>query len=160
MKILSPASSDPIQQRTWLLLELALFGLVLSVFSGCGGAVVKQTQAETKIVKAAPPGLPMWLGNPARNFYGNGPWSDKALHVVWDFKTQWSAGRLHKDPWAGSGWPGQAAEIEGPDAFRLKVWEIADELGVHHRHPVAEDRHSGVDARACRPGSDGPHISG
>ena len=110
MKILSPAHCDPIQQRNWFPLALALFGLVLA-FSGCGASVVKETQAETKVVKAAPATVPMWLGNPARNFYGNGPWSDKALHVVWDFKTQWSSGRLHKDPWAGSGWPGQAAVI-------------------------------------------------
>jgi len=80
----------------------------------------KTTKAEpdprtTKLIeakKAPPTAVPMWLGNPARTFYGTGPWSDKPLEVVWDFKTSWTRGRLHKDPWGGSGWPGQPAIVE------------------------------------------------
>src|SRR4051812_17001322 len=32
-------------------------------------------------------------------------------------------------------WPGQAAVITGPEAFRLKVWAIAEELGVPLQGP-------------------------
>ncbi|MBA2340540.1 MAG: PQQ-binding-like beta-propeller repeat protein, partial [Pyrinomonadaceae bacterium] len=55
--------------------------------------------------------VPMWLGNPERNAYGSGPWPSRPLEVLWDFKTKTSSGRLHKDQWGGSGWPGQAAVV-------------------------------------------------
>jgi outer membrane protein assembly factor BamB len=54
----------------------------------------------------------MWLGSTSRNFYGTGPWSDKPLEVVWEFETKFITGRLHKDPWGGSSWPGQPSVTE------------------------------------------------
>src|SRR2546430_8983511 len=72
---------------------------------------MKETPAEPRIEKPKPPAaVPMWLGNPARNFFGTGP-LPKALAIVWDFKTGWTRGRLHDDPWGGSGWPGQPAIV-------------------------------------------------
>ena len=91
---------------------IILIALAAALF-GCGGKLVKETSAEPVVEHPAPPPVdfPTWLGNPTRNFYGTGPWSNKPLEVVWDFKTDWSSGRLHKDPWAGSGWPGQPAVV-------------------------------------------------
>ena len=37
----------------------------------------------------------------------SGPWAAGALEVVWKFKTKAISGRLHKDPWGGTSWPGQ-----------------------------------------------------
>jgi outer membrane protein assembly factor BamB len=54
----------------------------------------------------------MWLGNESRSFYGTGPWSDGPLEVVWEFETGFISGRLHKDPWGGSSWPGQPSVDE------------------------------------------------
>jgi outer membrane protein assembly factor BamB len=90
----------------------ALLAVSVSLLT-CGGKLVKETSAEPVIEKTqpVPVNLPTWFGNPARNFYGTGPWTDKPLEVVWDFKTDWSSGRFHKDPWAGSGWPGQPAVV-------------------------------------------------
>src|SRR6266496_530390 len=91
-----------------------LLGLLL-LLPACAGKVIKETEAEPvhkpKEVHRAQMDLPTWLGNPARNFYGSGPWTSEPLQVVWDFKTQWSSGRLHEDPWGGSGWPGQPALV-------------------------------------------------
>ena len=113
-------SPDPIPFPNSQLLKplfvLCLLLLGSLALSACG----KTTKAEpdprtTKLIeakKAPPTAVPMWLGNPARTFYGTGPWSDKPLEVVWDFKTSWTRGRLHKDPWGGSGWPGQPAIVE------------------------------------------------
>ncbi len=86
---------------------------LLPMLSGCGGKLVKETAAEPVVERPPlpPVNFPTWFGNPARNFYGTGPWSNKPLEVVWDFKTDWSSGRLHEDPWAGSGWPGQPAIV-------------------------------------------------
>ena len=56
-----------------------LGGLALAIGAGlllsaCGAKVVKETPAETRIEKPKPPtAVPMWLGNPARNFFGTGP---------------------------------------------------------------------------------------
>src|SRR6266849_6336561 len=82
---------------------IILFAL-LAMLSGCGGKLVKETSAEPVVERPPlpPVNFPTWFGNPARNFYGTGPWSYKPLEVVWDFKTDWSSGRLHKDPWAGT----------------------------------------------------------
>src|SRR5439155_13272695 len=78
-------------------------GLLLSA---CGAKVIKETSAEPRIEKPKPPSaVPMWLGNPARTFFGTGP-MPTSLKVEWDFTTGWSRGRLHNDPWGGSGWPG------------------------------------------------------
>jgi outer membrane protein assembly factor BamB len=49
----------------------------------------------------------MWLGNPSRNFYGTGPWSNEKLQIVWQFETKMISGRLHEDSWGGTSWPGQ-----------------------------------------------------
>src|SRR5260370_33953798 len=97
-----------------------LASLLISIFAvacllcACGGKVLKETQAEPnrpKVKEARAVSVPMWQGNPARTFYGTGPWSEKALEVVWDFKTGWCRGRFHKDPWGGSGWRGQPAIV-------------------------------------------------
>src|SRR6185295_5068713 len=60
----------------------------------------------------APTTVPTWLGSPSRNFPGTGPWSNEPLQVVWEFKTGMIAGRLHKDPWGGTSWPGQPSVDE------------------------------------------------
>src|SRR5262245_36419918 len=82
-----------------------------SFFSACGPKVVKETPAEPRIEKPKPPtAVPMWFGNPERNFFGTGP-MPKSLKVIWDFKTSSTRGHLHPDPWGGSGWPGQPAIV-------------------------------------------------
>ena len=95
-------------QACLLLLLIGLAG------SGCGNSVVKETVAEPRISKTAesttsPADMPMWLGNAARNFYGSGPWPDRPLKVIWEVETKFTTGRLHKDRWRGSSWPGQPA---------------------------------------------------
>src|SRR6267143_4799835 len=111
MKTLPTSSSLLSLSRNsfWFLLAVLWLG------PACGGRIITKTEAEPvpKVNKAPPvqTDLPMWLGNPSRSFYGSGPWSTEPLKVVWDFKTQWSRGRLHKDPWGGSGWPGQPAVV-------------------------------------------------
>ena len=54
----------------------------------------------------------MWLGNASRTFYGTGPWTGDKLEVVWSFETKGISGRLHKDPWGGTSWPGQPSVDE------------------------------------------------
>ena len=49
----------------------------------------------------------MWLGSAERNFYGTGPWKNGQLKIIWEVKTGFMSGRLHKDPWGGTSWPGQ-----------------------------------------------------
>ena len=79
--------------------------------TSCGGKVVSETVAEPRAEKPKPPtSIPMWLGNPNRNFFGTGP-IPKSLKVIWDFETGFSRGRLHSDAWGGAGWPGQAAIV-------------------------------------------------
>ncbi len=111
MTTVPTAGSLVLSKNSLLLLLLA----ALILLPACGGKLIRETEAEpvlkSKAAKPAQTDMPMWLGNPARRFYGNGPWSKKPLQVVWEFKTQWSSGRLHKDPWAGSGWPGQPAVV-------------------------------------------------
>ena len=94
-------------QRLAALICLAL------LLVGCGAKATPQPAVEVKPEKAKPAAasVPMWLGNPERNFYGTGPWTDKPLEVAWDFKTGAISGRLHPDPWGGSGWPGQVAVV-------------------------------------------------
>src|SRR6185436_4808855 len=89
--------------------------LVLLLFlSACGGKVITRTEAKPQ--PPAPPkpptSVPFWLGNASRNFYGTGPSSHKPLEVVWSFETKGISGRLHKDPWGGSSWPGQPSVDE------------------------------------------------
>jgi outer membrane protein assembly factor BamB len=106
-------SPNPTAVKKYFFLTVMLaFGLL---FSACG----KTTKAEAEpsstrleeLKKPAPAALPMWLGNPERNFFGTGPWSDKPLEVAWNFKTGSVRGPLHPDPWGGSGWPGQVAVV-------------------------------------------------
>ncbi len=87
----------------------ALFAVLL--VTACGPKIVKEAPAEVRVEKPKPAmAVPMWLGNPERSFFGSGP-IPKALKVIWDFKTSWTRGRLHPDPWGGSGWPGQPAIV-------------------------------------------------
>src|SRR5512132_1310188 len=90
-------------QACLLLLCLGVAG------SGCGSNVVKETEAEPLVAAkpVKPPGMPMWLGNLERNFYGSGPWPDRPLEVIWEFETKLTSGPLHKEGWGGSSWPGQ-----------------------------------------------------
>ncbi len=89
-----------------------LLPLLLCLFSGCGGKIVKETEAKPPLPPKPPATIPMWLGSPSRNNFGTGPLSDKPLEIVWKFETQFITGRLHKDPWGGPSWPGQTAVDE------------------------------------------------
>ena len=96
-----------------MLLKLSPIVLALLLLTACGGTVVPETEAKPQPPPPKPPAsVPMWLGNASRNFYGTGPWSDAPLQVVWEFETKWITGRLHKDPWGGSSWPGQPSVDE------------------------------------------------
>lgn len=84
---------------------LAIGGTLL--LTGCAGRVVIETPAAV-IEKPKPPNaVPMWLGNAERTFFGTGPWKDGELKIKWEVETDWISGRLHKDPWGGTSWPGQ-----------------------------------------------------
>src|SRR6478735_1721316 len=87
--------------------SLLFFCLLILLLSGCGGKIVKETEAKTAPAPKPPPSVPMWLGNPSRNFFGTGPLSNDPLQVVWKVDTKMISGRLHKDPWGGTSWPGQ-----------------------------------------------------
>src|SRR6185369_2081085 len=80
-----------------LLLMLALLP------AGCGGTVVSKTEVKQP-AKPAPAGLPLWLGNSQRNFYGSGPWQEGPLEIVWELETGYISGKLHADPWGGTSW--------------------------------------------------------
>src|SRR5260370_23345167 len=99
-------------QKYLVLCLLVLLGLVLSA---CGKTTKgKPASTATKVVEVrepTPAAVPMWLGNPERNFFGTGPWTDRPLEIVWDFKTGSVRGPLHPDPSGGSGWPGQGAVV-------------------------------------------------
>ena len=84
----------------------------LSLLSACTkNAASEAPAAPIEKPKPKPPdAVPMWLGNPTRTFFGSGP-MPKSLKVIWDFKTTTTRGRLHPDPWGGSGWPGQPAIV-------------------------------------------------
>ena len=75
--------------------------------TACGGRVLQKTEAEVLHKAAVPDAVPVWLGNPTRNFYGTGPWPDRPVQVIWEFETKLTSGRLHKDGWGGTSWPGQ-----------------------------------------------------
>src|SRR6478752_6222861 len=94
-----------------------LLAALLCCLSACGGKVITETKATTPPAPPKPPtSVPAWLGNPARNFYGTGPWSDKPLEIVWQVETKWTTGRLHKDPWGGTSWPGQPS-VDGQHVY-------------------------------------------
>jgi len=40
-------------------------------------------------------------------FLWHGPWKSGELKIVWEVETGFMSGRLHKDPWGGTSWPGQ-----------------------------------------------------
>src|SRR5215471_2371251 len=92
-----------------------VFLIVASItLTACGKETPGTVPVTTKATAAENPpaaAVPMWLGNPARNSYGTGPWTEKPLEVAWDFKTGSIRGRFHPDPWGGSGWPGQVAVV-------------------------------------------------
>src|SRR5262245_31905195 len=92
------------------------FLLAVSIsLSACGGRVISKTEAkpaEPPPAPKPPSSVPAWLGNSSRNFYGTGPWSTGPLEIVWEFETDFISGRLHKDPWGGSSWPGQPSVDE------------------------------------------------
>ena len=97
-------------RRTYLCSVLLL--LAIYPFSGCARKVVSETKPPPVEPPKPPASVPMWLGSPARNFYCTGPWSNEPLQVVWEIKTGSMAGRLHKDPWGGTSWPGQPSVDE------------------------------------------------
>jgi outer membrane protein assembly factor BamB len=97
-----------------------LFVLILSslVFASCTRVTKGEPDPKTAVVaeKPAPARIATWLGNPGRNFYGTGPWKDGQLEVIWEFKTGWTSGPLHKDAWSGTSWPGQPS-VEGERVY-------------------------------------------
>ncbi|MEO7970303.1 MAG: PQQ-binding-like beta-propeller repeat protein, partial [bacterium] len=95
-----------------LFLRLLAGAFLVAAFGSlpaCGGKLVKETSAEPVAERPAPPpsDFPAWLGNGERKFYGTGPWEEGPLEVVWENKTGLISGRLHKDGWGGTSWPGQ-----------------------------------------------------
>ena len=89
---------------------LAVLALALAVgLTACAGRVVQKTEAEPvrKVAEPPPTSVPLWMGNLTRNFYGTGPWPDRPLEVIWEMETKLISGRLHKDGWGGTSWPGQ-----------------------------------------------------
>ena len=96
--------------------SVLLLCLLILLLSGCGGKIVKETEARTAPPPKPPPSVPMWLGNPSRNFFGTGPLSNDPLQVVWKFETKMISGRLHEDPWGGTSWPGQPS-VDGQRVY-------------------------------------------
>jgi outer membrane protein assembly factor BamB len=88
---------------------LLLVCLLPLVSWGCAGKAFETPAAALPLAPKPPTAVPMWLGNAERNFYGTGPWTGRPLKVVWEVETGWISGRLHKDPWGGTSWPGQAS---------------------------------------------------
>jgi outer membrane protein assembly factor BamB len=74
---------------------------------GCTGKALTEKPVIAAEKPKPPTAVPMWLGNAERNFYGTGPWKDGQLKVVREVETGFITGRLHKDPWGGTSWPGQ-----------------------------------------------------
>ncbi len=112
--LLIPTRSPPLKNIPPRLRLIAGVFAILTFFllTACGSKAAKAPPTEVRVEKPKPPtAVPMWLGNPARNFFGTGP-IPKALKVIWDFKTGAISGRLHPDPWGGSGWPGQVAVVD------------------------------------------------
>src|SRR6266550_4473967 len=118
--------NSPINKPPLPLVIAFLTGLLVFLFlplslllNACGGKFVKETVAETKVQPKAPPvptNIPGWLGNPERSFYGTGPWNPGPLEIVWQLETGWISGRLHKDPWGGTSWPGQPS-VDGDRVY-------------------------------------------
>src|SRR2546430_10020275 len=85
----SPLTSRCPSSAGFLSSALCLVLLLVSL-NACGGKLVKETVAEPKVERPAPPptSVPTWLGNTRRNFYGTGPWSDRPNEVLWEFETK------------------------------------------------------------------------
>ena len=84
--------------------------LAALLLGGCGGKAQERaadSDVKPPVTVRARPVVATWLGNPARTFYGSGPWAAGPLEISWKFKTRSISGRLHKDPWGGTSWPGQ-----------------------------------------------------
>ena len=83
--------------------------LCLGIFPllGCTSKAVTEKPPVVAEKPKPPTAVPMWLGNGERNFYGSGPWKEGGLKIVWQVETGFMSGRLHKDPWGGTSWPGQ-----------------------------------------------------
>lgn len=100
------------------LLLLVCF-VALLILNGCSGsASTPRTESRESALSDArkvslPQSVPTWLGNYTRNFYGTGPWPTAPLEVLWSYKTKSTSGRLHKDPWGGTSWPGQPSVADG-----------------------------------------------
>src|SRR5918993_4524332 len=75
--------------------------------TACAGPVVQKTEAEAIRKEAPPTSVPLWMGSLTRDFYGTGPWPDRPVDVIWEVETKLISGRLHKDGWGGTSWPGQ-----------------------------------------------------
>src|SRR4026207_1981083 len=104
----SPLENPTIGRARFLISACLVLSFTLSL-NACGGKLVKETVAEPKIERPAPPptSVPTWLGNASRTFNGTGPWSERPSEILWEFETRFVSGRLHKDPWGGTSWPGQ-----------------------------------------------------
>ena len=98
----------------WLFPVVFLLGSLALV--GCGKVTRRTEPSPPKSEKTKPTGVPTWLGNPERNFFGTGPWGEGPLEIIWEFKTSTTSGRLHKDPWGGTSWPGQPS-LEGDRVY-------------------------------------------
>ena len=98
----------------------SLIGSAL-LFAGCNWRAISKTENErgpTSPAKQLPNSVPAWLAIAERNFYGTGPWIDAPLEVVWGVETGLISGKLHKDPWGGTSWPGQPSVDDERVYFR------------------------------------------
>src|SRR4051794_19601837 len=97
-----------------------LLGLIAACIPFVACTKVTKGEAEKKPGVVAPPPPPAamltWLGDPARSSYGTGPWKEGELTVTWELKTGGISGRLHKDPWGGTSWPGQPS-VDGDRVY-------------------------------------------
>jgi len=98
---------------------IALALMLAPLLAACGGKVISKPAIEPgskQTVKENPSSLPNWLGNPGRNFYGTGPWQEGPLEIVWERGTDFITGRLHKELWGGTSWPGQPS-VDGSRVY-------------------------------------------
>ena len=106
-----PRPTDP-----WVGLKTTLFVIIaLSSLSGVQLEIRKESEVRLhhrRPCSQNPDSVPMWLGNPSRNFTALDRGPSEPLEVVWEFETGFTTGRLHKDPWGGSSWPGQPSVDE------------------------------------------------
>ncbi|MDX6385630.1 MAG: eukaryotic-like serine/threonine-protein kinase, partial [Blastocatellia bacterium] len=92
---------------TRLLSGVLLIITASALLTGCKGKAVAEAPQPIVEKPKPPTAVPMWLGNAERNFYGTGPWKEGELKIIWEVSTKGISGRLHKDPWGGTSWPGQ-----------------------------------------------------